>query len=150
MRVLLFHVGAQRYAVPCRQIVEVLPLVELRLLPRASLSLAGLFTYQGEVVPVIDLAAAMLGTACPERLSTRLLVVDVVDEGEKRRLALMVERVTETMSVDLAELFASGVKVPEAPYLGEMFVAGALVQIVAPDGLLGDEVRALWRSEATG
>ena len=56
MKVLVFHIGDDRYGLPLRVVRRVLPLVELKSLPLAPDAVAGLMNLHGESVPVIDLA----------------------------------------------------------------------------------------------
>ena len=81
MLYLLFSLGTQRYAVPAKRVVEVLPLVEVRQIPRSPAGVAGLFNYRGQLVPLIDLCELVVGLPAIPWLSTRILLVS--DCGEK-------------------------------------------------------------------
>ena len=75
MLFLLFELEVDRYALPARDVVEVLPLVALKRVPRAHAGVAGVMEYRGQAVPVIDLCALVVGRAAARRVSTRILVV---------------------------------------------------------------------------
>jgi chemotaxis-related protein WspB len=145
MIALLFSVGADRYALPARDIVEVLPLVALKRVPPAPPYLAGLLNYHGAAVPVIDLNLLMNGRACERSLSSRILLTRYrVSETRIERLGLMVERAVETANIDPDALISPGIGVPGAPYLGKLALRGGeLAQLVQAEQLLSESARAL-------
>ncbi len=75
MLMLVFRLGADRYALDATEIVEVLPRVPLKSLPGAPAWVAGLFSYHGRTVPVVDLASLALGRPSADHVSTRLVLV---------------------------------------------------------------------------
>ena len=147
----LFHLDDQRYALETGRLVEIVPFVELRALPRAPVYVAGLFDYRGRTVPVIDLTALALGRASRVLHSTRILVIDhPLAAGGNRPLGLLAEQVVETLKL-APEAFADpGVEIPEAHYLGRVARdERGLLQTIEPDALLTPEVEALLFREAT-
>ena len=76
MLLLTFTAGAHRYAVDVARVIELVPRVELRVVPHAPASLAGLLGYRGQVVPVIDLGVLLGAAPCRDRLSTRIILVN--------------------------------------------------------------------------
>jgi chemotaxis-related protein WspB len=116
---LVFAVGHDRYALEGRQVVEVVPLVTLRQIPKTPDYVAGVFNYRGRLVPVLDLCQLLQGRPCLARLSTRIILVHYQRHQSPRHiLGLMAERVTDTPSTD--RTLPSGINVAEAPYLGNM------------------------------
>ena len=87
MLALAFHVGKDRFALRCADVVEVVPRVALRALPHAPAYIPGMFTYRGAVVPVIDLGLLMWGQPCADRLSTRIIadqhIIDALRDGHR-------------------------------------------------------------------
>src|SRR3569623_2992226 len=57
---LLFSVGEDRIGLDVRHVIEVIPYVNLKRLPKTPAFVAGLFTYRNEAVPDIDVSK-MLG-----------------------------------------------------------------------------------------
>jgi len=143
MLFILFQLGRDCYARDASQVVEVLPLVQVKKIPRAPAGVAGVFTYRGAPVPVIDLSELALGRPAHARLSTRLLLVHYPDAtGTKRLLGLIAEKATETMRREAGDFVASGVKSDGAPYLGPVaHDARGLIQWVEVDKLLPASVR---------
>lgn len=150
MKLLVFHIGQDRYGLPLRAVQRVLPLMELKRLPQAHHAVAGLMNLHGRPVPVIDLALLAGAVPSADHVDTRIVVVDyVAADGEldgqglpqRHALGLLAERVLGVQEVDEATLADSGVQA--APFLGA--VAGdraGIVQLVEPARLLPPELRA--------
>jgi chemotaxis-related protein WspB len=98
MLFLLFALGADRYALDVRDIVEIIPQVESKILPGAMAGVVGLFNYRGVAIPLLDLVELSLGRACPLKMSTRIIVARCKEEsGGSHLVGLLAERVTETL-----------------------------------------------------
>ena len=143
MLFILFQLGRDRYALDAAQVAEVLPLVQVKKIPHAPAGVAGVFTYRGAPVPVIDLSLLALGRVARSRLSTRVLLVNFPDAGgAKRLLGLIAENATETLRREAADFVASGVKADGAPYLGPVATdERGLIQWVEAEKLLPAAVR---------
>jgi chemotaxis-related protein WspB len=143
MLFLVFALGHDRYALDVRQIEEVLPLVEVKQIPRAPQAISGLFAYRGALVPVIDLSQLALGRPAARRLSTRLVLVHYPDEsGRTRLLGLIAEKATQAARYDTADFAASGVTNPGAAYLGPVARDGqGLLQRIDVKTLLPQSLR---------
>jgi chemotaxis-related protein WspB len=143
MLFLLFHLGPDRYALNASQVIEVLPLIDLKQIPQAPRGVAGLFNCRGTPVPVIDLSELTLNRPAQLRLSTRIILVHYADhKGGKHLLGLMAEKATEMRRHELQDLMASGVTNEAAPYLGPVIAeADGLVQQIEIDKLLPVAVR---------
>lgn len=55
MLLLTFNLGDDLYAIPVSDVIEVIPLVQIKPLRLAPPWVAGLFNYRGSSVPVLDL-----------------------------------------------------------------------------------------------
>lgn len=133
MLVLTFQVGGIPYAVPVRQVIEVVPKVALRPVPHAPPSLIGLLRYRGEAVPVVDLGLLLGGAACEDRLDTRILLVGSAPGGGDGRLGLVAERVNELAEVDSGRPAMQTPRMLQAPYLGQVFeTPTGLLQLIDP------------------
>ena len=110
MLFLLFELPPDRYALDVAQVAEVLPMLRVKPVPQSPRGVAGLVTYRGVSVPVIDLSELLLGRPTSARLSTRLIVVHYPDgRGRNRPLALIAEHVTDTMRRDAAAFVPSSI-----------------------------------------
>src|SRR6185295_19724436 len=76
---LLFQIGEDRYALESGQIVEVLPLLNVKSIPRAPEGISGIVNYHGTPVPLVDLG--LLAIKCPSRprVTTRIVLVNYID-----------------------------------------------------------------------
>ncbi|TFW34998.1 chemotaxis protein CheW [Massilia horti] len=143
MKVLVFHIGRERYGLPLAAIVRVLPVAQLKALPGAPDCVRGLLDLAGQPVPVIDLSR--LAGLAPDAVcyDTRILLVDYrLDDGSTRLLGLKAEHVSGVAEVPVASLADSGVAA--APFLGQVASSnGGMLQLVEPAALLTPDVRAL-------
>jgi len=143
MLFLVFRLDNDRYALPAQEVVEVLPLVQLKQWPKAAEGIAGVCTYRGRPVPVLDLSELCLGRPAPRRLSTRLLVVRYPDAREPTRLlGLIAEDATDTVRIDPGDFVDAGVRTDGAPFLGPVVAEfGGLLQRVDVAVLLPPALR---------
>jgi len=141
---LLFSIGNNRYALESRQVVEVVPMVELWQVPKAPAYVAGMFAYRGKLVPVLDLCQLMHGQPCPARLSTRIILANYLcDNSTWRILGLMAEHVTDTITREPTDFAPFSLAVEDAPYLGEILTdEHGMIQRVRMEPLLSASARA--------
>lgn len=151
MQFLVFHLGRDRYGLNTHHLKRVLPLMELKQIPKTPDYVAGLMNFHGIPVPVIDLCALACGTPCTLHFDTRILLIDYHDGAAATHLlGLIVERVTAIEQIDIAVFTQPGVSAEHAPFLGKVAAHdGALLQLVNVEHLLTEEVRSiLFASEA--
>lgn len=149
MRCLAFQLGEGKYALPLRDLLEVLPLLPVREVPHAPDYISGIINYRGQAVPVLDLCQLTLGRSCEERMSTRLIVLRWQLAGRTARLlALMVERAVNVVKLDTKTFEPTPLRIDETPYLERLAVnAAGLVQLIDVSQLLPEEVAALLYTE---
>lgn len=96
---LAFRIGADRYALDCAQVVEVLGRVPLKQLPGTPDCVAGLLDYRGHPVPVLDVSAAAGAGPAPRLTSSRLAVVRYAPGGQETAhlLGLLLAGATDTL-----------------------------------------------------
>ena len=142
MKLLIFHIGVDRYGLRLRDVVRVLPLLELKHLPLAPDAVAGLMDFHGQSVPVIDLCRISGLPSGADHFDTRIIVVDYhAPEGTDHLLGLRAERVLGVQEVAEAQLADSGVTA--APFLGQVASdAGGMLQLVELEQLLPASLRA--------
>lgn len=144
MQLLTFTVAGQTYAVESRRVIEVLPLVPARPLPRVPDYIRGIFTYRGRLVPLVDLGRRLADADVAARLSTRVIVVEFSPPAApRRRLGLVAENVVSIRSAEDAEAALPALDLPDAPYLGRMLRIGPeTVQVLAIEHLLPEPIAA--------
>jgi chemotaxis-related protein WspB len=138
MLLLTFTAGSKRYAVDVSRVVEVLPKLGLRPIPRAPALLAGLLSYRGKVVPVFDLGLLLDTAPCRNLLSSRMILVNDApgnqnqgnmnpakpDDHSRPRmgrapafLGLLAENVNDLTYIRSEQVMPAPVQLPNAPYL---------------------------------
>ena len=152
MLFVLFQLGSDRYVLPARDVVEVLPLISVRTLLGAPTGVAGLVDYRGNTVPVIDLAVLAFGRPAARRVSTRLLLVKYAHpRGGERLIGVIAERATETITKEPGDFLPTGVASHITRYLGPVARDPAgLIQRVDVHALLTDALRATLFPEVPG
>ncbi|MGZ5201049.1 MAG: chemotaxis protein CheW [Telluria sp.] len=149
MKVMVFHIGRERYGLPLAAVWRVVPVAQLTQLPHAPNYIAGLLDLHGEPVPVVDLSRLAGMTSDAVRYDTRILLVDYrTPGGALHKLGLKAERVSGIANIDDGCLGPSGVAA--APFLGAVAsTEEGILQVVDLDALLPAEVRAvLFQPEA--
>jgi chemotaxis-related protein WspB len=171
MLFLVFQLGKDRYAIEAHQVIEVLPQVNVKQIPRAPAGVAGVFDYHGAPVPLIDLTELAVGKPSRKWMSTRIIVVKyripladargseepilsrdregaVADSNagnhtiEIHALGLLAEQATETLRRNEEDFADAGLAVSDTPYLGNVTTdSRGIVQRVEIQSLLSEGVR---------
>jgi len=160
MLLLTFNAGVNRYAIDSTRVVELIPKVDLRLIPHAPSFLVGLLAYRGKVVPVIDLGLLLADAPCRQNLGTRIILVNDTpsdqnqwkdDQGglvknggpgpsDRKRdaglLGLVAERVSDLTYVKPEQIVPAPVHIPDVPYLDAVVQSDqGIIQLIAVDRL---------------
>jgi chemotaxis signal transduction protein len=93
MLLIMCHCRANRYAIDSRHVKEVLPRANLHALTGSPSWLAGMLICHGSATPVMDLSQLTEGEPCPNRLSSRIVVLQTELGGSIRQLGVLAERV---------------------------------------------------------
>jgi chemotaxis-related protein WspB len=147
MQLLTFEIGGQPYAIESRRVVEVLPLVPARPLPGLPDYLLGLFTFRGSLVPLVDLCRRLGAGPASERLSTRIVVVELASAAPPgsagRRLGLVAEQMIAVRRAEEATTSLPALELEAAPYLDRVLrLGGETVQLLEVDRILPAELAA--------
>ena len=119
MLLLLFETKEGRYALPTKLIVEVVPMVKLKKIPKVSPYVLGMLNYRGLAVPVLDLCALLEdeNNPCDPKFSTRIIIINYPAENhENKSIGLVAEHVTETIKVKDSASQSSGILLDEDLY----------------------------------
>ena len=68
MQLLTFTIGAEDYAIESRRVVEVVPFVAARPIPRTPDFIRGIFTHRGRLIPLVDLGWLLIDKPLRETL----------------------------------------------------------------------------------
>jgi chemotaxis-related protein WspB len=93
MLLIICHSSANRYAIDSRFVSAVLPRAHLHRLSGSPDWLAGVLIYRERTTPIVDLTQLTDGMPCPNRLSSRIVVLQAELGGSLRRFGILAERV---------------------------------------------------------
>ena len=138
MLMLLFRIGNSRYALDTKSVVEVIPKVELTKIHGTSSIIAGLFNYQGHLVPVINLSQLLGDISQQATLSTRIILINQNQNGElPKLLGLLAEQVTETLDSTQVSSATENTLLHKNSYLdGILLQQQEMIQYLQVDRLL--------------
>jgi purine-binding chemotaxis protein CheW len=124
LELVVWRLGAQRYALPLAVVERVLPAAEVTPLPGAPEVVTGILNFQGRIVPVVDLRRRL---GQPQR---ELLLADqiVLARTARRVLAFAVDSVQDVVDHE-AQAMVDTREIPHGPG-----VVSGVVKL--PDGLL--------------
>ena len=143
MKVLVFTIGPDRYALRLAAIARVLPVAELKAVALAPAWVAGLLDLHGEPVPVIDLARLAGMPAEQIWFDTRIVLADyALGAGATACIGLLCEHVLGIADIAPDVLRDSGVA--GARFMGQVAsTANGMLQLIEIGELLPAEVRAV-------
>ncbi len=142
MLLIMCHAGANRYAFESRHVLEVLPQVNLHRLAGSPSWLAGLLIFRGAAIPVIDLTQLTQSMPCPNRLSSRIAIMQTVLKGVPQRFGVLAEQMgLQEFNADPKQ---SGAETGGQTALGKIRLdEQGVFQIVDPPSLVSEDRQAL-------
>ncbi|KAF0190987.1 MAG: chemotaxis signal transduction protein [Gammaproteobacteria bacterium] len=143
MLFLIFYLGEQRYALAAQEVVEVVPVVQLKKIPQAPSYIAGLCNYRGAPVPIIDLCRVIENRSANRHMSTRVIMVHYqLKDGTDRLLGLVAERATEMVTLESKDFVESGVSGKDITCCRRVAIdPDGMIHRVELNGLLPENVR---------
>lgn len=148
---LIWESSGDLFAFAASQVVEVLPMVEVRRLPAAPAWALGLADHHGRLVPVVEGSMLVQRPPAAANQAARVVVISLEALGGAHHAGILVPRVVSVERVDFAaDSGHPGFRVEGAEHLGEVArlrdgsgQAGQTVQMVRPERLLGGEVASV-------
>jgi purine-binding chemotaxis protein CheW len=127
-QLVVFGLGREEYALPIEQVQEIIRAVEPRTLPHADPGLLGVINLRGVTIPVFDLALVLGGS--PQEGDGKIIVI----EGESQRVGIVVDEVSEVLTVSDQQLEEPPVGDPRLSAIAK--VDERLIVLVDPTALL--------------
>lgn len=146
MLLLLFSAGNTRFSIRAKEIIEVLPLLELKPLLGVPEFVVGLCNYRNTFVPIIDLNLLLHQQPSSQFMTTRILMVNYpLDNGDSMTLGILVEELTESIKKQPSDFSNSGIYPVEKPFLGSLIFKDGeeIVHLIDVEQLLDHDVREL-------
>ncbi|HVU88079.1 MAG TPA: chemotaxis protein CheW [Pirellulales bacterium] len=141
MLALSFQIDDSRLALDVRRVSLVVPRVPLEKVAGAPSWLAGVFVYAQTVVPVVDVHCLLGAGACPEQLSSRIILVPWPEADSSHRwLGLLAAQVSGIR--DLPETASVAENAAERAEWGKPVLdGGKIIRLVDLERLLSPSMR---------
>ncbi len=93
VQVVGFYIGEDEYAVNISKVREISPMVDIRKVPKSPPFVEGVINLRGGIVPVIDLRKRFDLAVNENRMSTKILIVEL----NRNQVGMIVDNVSEVM-----------------------------------------------------
>jgi purine-binding chemotaxis protein CheW len=131
LSLVLVRMGGRPCAIPCGQVVEIVPRVNLDRIPDAPAAVLGVMNLRGKVVPVMDVRAHVSGQPTHSKSYQHLVVV----QAGTKQVGLVVDDVHEVLEVAEQDIEKpgdlTGVKSP-----GVVRVENDMVLVISPEDVI--------------
>ena len=133
-RVLAFHLGTQRYALPIERVREIQQIVAFSEVPSSGSAVVGMVNLRGVVVPAVDMRRVVGLESCEYTLETPMIMTDVAGQV----LALLVDEVQDVFLLDPGCLQESpALHALSTAMIGVARMSDGLVYVLDIDALVG-------------
>jgi chemotaxis-related protein WspB len=143
MLMLLLKIGEINYAIKSAQVIEIVPKIILKSIPKMPSYISGVFNYRGSPVPVVDISELILNKPANNSLSTRILLIryNVPSSNIEHLLGIAAEGIADTIQVEESAIKPSGLYAMQAPYLAELITSvEPMIQILDVQKLLNEKI----------
>lgn len=127
----LVRMAGRPCAIPCSNIVEIIPRVKLSPLPDAPAAVLGVINLRGRVVPVVDVRARLAQVSVTPDGYQHLVIVETHD----RQVGLAVDDVLDVLDVLETEVEHPGELTGTRTH-GVVRIDDELVLVVAPEDVI--------------
>lgn len=97
-KAIIFQAGIEHFALPVKQVIEVIRLPQIIELAKAPKVVVGVINFRGQVTPVFDLNLILGFEAAPYSLATPILIL----KQGRQTLGLVVNKVLEVTTLEVA------------------------------------------------
>jgi purine-binding chemotaxis protein CheW len=104
---LTFRLGQEVFATDVAKVREVLDLTPITKIPRTPEFMAGVINLRGTVVPVVDLRLCFEMSKTERTLTTCIVVVEVMLEGERTVIGALADSVEEVVDLEPDQIEAA-------------------------------------------
>ena len=116
-----FYLGDDEYAIYINKVREIVPMTDIRKIPKSPQFVEGVINIRGKIIPVLDLRKRFdLSITETNRQSCKILIVEL----EKNQVGLIVDNVSEVM-----KFYADDIE--KAPPLFSANISSQYIQGVA-------------------
>jgi chemotaxis-related protein WspB len=122
MAMVLFNVGQTRFAVACKDVVQVVPNVILKKVPSRSPAFVGLMVWRGKTVPVVDFCQIIEHCPVKQYLHTRIILLKTTQETVERSVGLFAENVYYMNELSPEQFIKQEISMNDYPFLSKGFL----------------------------
>jgi purine-binding chemotaxis protein CheW len=142
-----FRLGRQPFAIPCEQVVEVLPMLPIRQLVGAPAAILGVATVRGGLLPLLDPRVRLGLPAWEPTPHAHIISADAA----QRKLGLVVDSADDVFQARLEDVCRPGDLEPRVPYsIGILQRGAAQLLLVDLDAMVNHDEWGLLVRAATG
>jgi purine-binding chemotaxis protein CheW len=96
---LTFALGKEEYGLAILKVREIIGYMEITAVPQTPSYVKGVLNLRGQVIAVVDLRAKFNMAAKERTEETCIIVAEIEHDGEKRSTGIVVDRVSEVLSI---------------------------------------------------
>jgi purine-binding chemotaxis protein CheW len=104
LEVLTLELQGEAFALEATQVYEILDQTQITEVPGSHPFISGLVNVRGKVVPLADLRLKFGMPQTPATIDTRIIVIDVMIEGERVTVGILADKVNEVTELTAAVL----------------------------------------------
>lgn len=101
IEILTLALCGEAFALEAVIVREILDLIPITIVPNAPRYATGLINVRGKVVPLVDLRVRFGMTPDPTTIDTRIVVIEVIQDGEPTMVGLLADKVYEVTEIDM-------------------------------------------------
>lgn len=145
MLYLIFELDKQIYAIDSKEIIEIIPNLNFTSVPNAPEFIKGIFNYRGTAVPVIDLLKMNGGGFIPNKLTTKILIVNYSPAKTiEKTIGLLTENIIGAEHIAEDDIKNTGMEIEQAKYVGDVVNRkDMMIQIINVNKLLSKDVQKI-------
>jgi purine-binding chemotaxis protein CheW len=133
VQLITFKLDDQEYALEIANVVQVIRMVAVNRLPQTPDYMEGVINLRGKVIPVVDIRKRCGLPPKPYDANTQLLIA----QSRERLMALIVDTVSEVLSLPQAQIETPDRIAPELPHLwGVGKLDHRLILLLDPNSML--------------
>ena len=101
---LTFLLSKEDYGIPIRDVKEIIKIMDITEIPKTAKFLKGVINLRGKIIPVIDLRIKFGFTEREYTQRTCIIVVEVLMQGAKKDMGIIVDTVSEVIGINKKEI----------------------------------------------
>ena len=149
MLLLTMIIDDATYGLDAQRVIEVIPLVQLRQVPRVDPCIRGIFNYRGTPVPVVDLCTFFNKQPCRKNLGSRIILIQIqMSDSSHKIVGLLAEHVTEVIKCHSKDFTSNGINASNAQFLHSIYQHDSgMIQIINAEKVIPDSITQQFSSQ---